>query len=119
MSDNKYRMNAPFDRTAEHQRDIQPHIDAIFEKCKELDIPCLVTVCYSNEPTEDGNGTSTGIAMAANFCGPSKTPPMYVLASIAIEEGPEAAMSAAIALSGSVSSYRAELQEDEGPHAAH
>ena len=111
MTVEKIRMDTPFDHTAEHQRDIQPHIDAIFEKCKELDIPCLVSVCYANDPRE--TGTSSHIAMAANFCGPNKTPPTFVLASIAIEEGPEETVRAALSISAMVSGYDAERVGDD------
>lgn len=99
------RMNIPFNHAEEHRRDIQPHIDAIFEKCKELDIPCLITVCHTNEPKDDGKGTENGIALAVNFCGPNKTPPTYILAAVAIEEGPRGALQAAIEMAN-VKNYR-------------
>lgn len=62
------RMTTPFDHSAEFDRSIRPHVDAIFEKCKDLDIPCLVAVCYSNEPYEDGTGTQNGMQVAVIFC---------------------------------------------------
>ena len=86
----------PFDHQADYDRDIKPHVDAIWNKCKELNIPCLLAVNYSNDPSEDGEGTSMGTALAVNFCGPERTPAPFVIACVAIDESPAAAALAVI-----------------------
>lgn len=95
-----HHMNEAFNLTAEYERDIKPHIDAIWNKCKELNIPCLLTVCHANNPLEDGSGTQVNARLAVHFCGPTRTPPSYLVASLAINESPlEAALAV---LSGAI-----------------
>lgn len=97
-------MNEPFDLTADYQRDIKQHVDAIWKKCTELNIPCLLAVCYANKPEEDGSGTSIDASVAVNFCGPTRTPPAFMVASMAINESP---LDAALAvLSGAIGDVR-------------
>ena len=85
-----------FDHKAEYEAEIKAHVDAIWNKCKELDIPCLLAVNYSNEPEDDGTGTSMGNALAINFCGPERTPASFVIAAVAIQESPAEAVMAVI-----------------------
>lgn len=97
-------MNEAFDFTADYERDIKSHVDAIWNKCKELNIPCLLAVCYANNPEEDGSGTKIDSSVAVNFCGPTRTPPAFVVAGMAISESP---LDAALAvLSGAIGDTR-------------
>lgn len=81
-------MNEAFNLTAEYERDIKPHIDSIWNNGKELNIPCLLTVCYANKPNEAGTGTDIDASVAVNFCGPTRTPPSYIVANLAISDSP-------------------------------
>ena len=81
-------LSEAYNHTEEYKRDIESHINAIFEKCKELNIPCILAVNHANEPYEDGTGAQMGMHLAVNAVGPERTPPSFVIAAIAIDESP-------------------------------
>ncbi len=95
MSENN-RMTQPFDLHAEYEAEVAQHIQAAWEGCKRLNIPCILAVCHTNAPYENGTGTSLGMAKAVNFIGQDRTPASFVVADIAIEESPRMAAMAVL-----------------------
>jgi hypothetical protein len=96
MTNKSQIMSDEFDHEAGFDEKIRPHIDAIFEACEEMDIPCLLSVCYANKPREDGAGASTGQSVAVHFVGQERTPPTMYMAERALMAGPQAAVAFAI-----------------------
>lgn len=93
--------------------ELKPHVDAIFAKCKELDIPCILSICHSMDESEDGERAQAVVSLTCNFVGQDKTPPSYIVAAVAIEEGPLEAARAAFVI-GTGGDYQAEKLTEDG-----
>jgi len=89
------RMSQPFNLTTEYETEVEPHLRAAWEACKRHDIPCILAVCHSNEPSEEG--TRMGMVKGVHLIGKERTPAAFVMADVAIDESVHLAALAVIA----------------------
>lgn len=107
---NEKPMSEVFDERAYYEAEIRPLVEAIYDKCKDRNLPLLIAACIHNEAIPGGDGVETTIAGSVFFNGPGRTPPRLAMGKVALDDGIAAAVEWGQRAQGYVGEKRIDVQ---------